>query len=76
MKYDGDDLYTFTSGRTVYVNRGVIGLGHDLRITGGYDGHPDPDGDPPWTPEECAEIVDMMIERWREWREGGRPTGW
>ena len=78
MKYDGDDTYTFASGRTVYANCGIIGLGPGLEIAEGYDGNPDPDArwfssDKPWTDEECAEIADMMIERWQRWKEGGRP---
>ncbi len=69
MTYDKhSNLYTLSSGRRVYANHGIFGLGHDgagidgALLTEGYDG-PVFDADD-WTPDERAEVADEMIRRW------------
>ncbi len=75
MRVEGDNV-VFSTGRKVYVNCGIIGLGPDLRVTAGYDnGWFDPSGeqydeDDMQNPQssryltltERAELADFMIE--------------
>ena len=67
-----DDYLVLHSGRRLYVNRGIIGLDPDLRLSHGYDGGfnytwpPSTWGDSTNTlsPAEVHEIADVMIARW------------
>lgn len=65
------DGYVLSTGRSIYANNGILGMGPDLDIFEGYDGAPDPEslysGEDPWTPEERAEVANMMIDRWQRW---------
>lgn len=79
MKATRNDL-EFSTGKSVYINAGVIGLciaGDDDSILGlnyGYDGGiPLPED--AWaspkkrlTPAECVELADEMLKRWAEFR--------
>lgn len=79
MPWIDTDHYVLKSGRKVYANCGIIGIGPDLNLSEGYDGGfctwPIPDW---WSKEEKAdclnveelkEIADMMIVRWQSFRE-------
>ena len=69
-----------TTGRTLYANRGVLGLStdrHDPSLYEGFDGFLDrPDhyegeeGNTRLTPLERREVADRMIARWHAWAEG------
>lgn len=67
-------LITFTSGRTIKANDGIVGLAPDLSISGGYDtriGWPtwlDPDEDGYVTAEDMRELADHMIEQWTRFK--------
>ena len=77
MKFDGDDIYTLSTGRTFYANNGILGIDPKLRIFDGYDGEfhqennpRDDEADYPdvrWTQAERAEIAAEMVRRWTEW---------
>jgi hypothetical protein len=79
IKSDGDTI-TFSSGRTVYANCGIVGISHEPKfneeyyeIYEGYDGTifwPDLDeGDPKSvTNADMVELAEMMIERWKSFR--------
>jgi hypothetical protein len=71
------DTVTFSTGKTMYANRGIIGLASDLRVTEGYDG-----GFPAWpdgwrddclTKEERQELADYMIALWQKFRDADAP---
>jgi hypothetical protein len=81
MKIEGDQV-TFSTGKKVYVNCGIIGLSPDLDVSAGYDngwfsptdGWHDEDGivDPQsrhyLTPAEQAELADYMLEQWQKFK--------
>lgn len=58
---DEDDV-PLSTGRTIYANRGILGLGPDGGLYEGYDGGVDAD----LTPAERREIAEMMIARWHK----------
>ncbi len=69
MKYDHkEQIYTFTSGRKVPFNRGIIGLNPENLMDGecfeGYDG---PIRATTWTKEERRELAELMIDQWKIW---------
>lgn len=64
--------YRLTSGREIYANRGILGLGlaSDDTLYEGYDGHitdADEYDDGRLTPAERRQIADQMIARWQAW---------
>ena len=73
---------TFSTGKTVYANRGIIGicitenkLDNDY-LYQGYDGTIGFSEDAPvslddefLTPLECVELADAMLERWQQFRD-------
>lgn len=71
---------TFSSGRELHANRGIVGIAPDLTIYEGYDGGiawpPDLDPDFPdeeaFTADDMRELADEMIARWTAFR--GRLT--
>lgn len=79
-----DRQFELSSGRRVYANHGLVSIArHDegFEIGEGYDGHIYPEGsrdwsaepevvwvDPPWTPEERAELADYMIALWQAFK--------
>jgi hypothetical protein len=70
---DNDEII-FDSGRRVYANNGIVGLAPDLMVSEGYDGGIDDDR---WTAAERAELADMMIDLWTQYRkkkENSEPT--
>lgn len=74
------EVAVFSSGRTVYVEDGHIGLGADGVVSYGYDGHiydPD-DTEPGFGPCEngeqlsdadLAELAEYMIRQWLVFKE-------
>lgn len=72
MKRTDYDEFTLSTGRTVYANRGLIGLGindGEFEISEGYDGHiwvdDTWDGNKSkWTVSEKGELADFMIGLW------------
>lgn len=72
MKIDVDnDALVFTSGRTAYAHRGVVGLTADLAASHGWDGGIWPYGNDEQnlTKEDLLELADYMVERWMAFRE-------
>ena len=71
MIKESDLEITLSSGRTVHCVFGILGLMTDLTLTAGYDDvvHTRDEEDE-WTTEERVEVADMMINRWKRWREG------
>jgi hypothetical protein len=78
MKIENDTA-TFSSGRTAYANRGIIGLSPELNLSEGYDGGfcawPIPEW---WSDEEkraclqssdMIELADYMISQWGKFKE-------
>lgn len=70
-------IFTLKSGRTVYANNGIIGLGEPVsgfEVTEGYDGiitwppYNDPPEPDDLTADDMREIADMMIDRWTRFR--------
>ena len=71
---------TFSTGKTLYANRGIVGIcmigdseDRDLLFYG-YDGGLNLpkdvwcDSDRRLTPAECVELADAMLTRWAEFR--------
>lgn len=74
------DGYKLSTGREVYANGGIIGIGErasgSLFASQGYDGHLSGDDsfvvdaedlDELFTPAERQEIAAYMIKLWQEW---------
>ena len=68
------------SGKSFTAYAGILGLGEDLELREGYDGHVDEDeADPPhefaayvrprFTSAERREIAEYMIALWTRWAE-------
>lgn len=62
VEIDGDDV-TLPSGRVLYANRGVVGLGPDGDLYGGYDGTL-PEYDDPLSPSDMRVLALWMSARW------------
>lgn len=63
---DGEEI-TLSSGKVINANKGIVGLGIDGCIYGGYDNIID---NAEWwekelTSSEIIEIADLMITRWQ-----------
>lgn len=76
------DIITFSSGRSAYANRGIVGINADLELHQGYDGSidwPIPEwwkvSFPQWitpntlAPEDMLELADYMVSLWLRFRE-------
>lgn len=57
--------YTLSTGRRVYANNGILGIGPDGGIYEGYDSCVLDDD---FTDDERAEIADYMIELWQAYK--------
>jgi hypothetical protein len=80
MKIESDEV-TFSSGRKMYANLGIIGLSPDLELSQGYDRSIDWPF-PEWrdkderAPErqidaqDMRELADYMIAQWTSFRDG------
>lgn len=72
MKKSGDDLRFDSTGREVYVNRGIIGISDELEVFQGHDGDLLPWGaeekPPQLTAIEVEELANHMVHRWEDWR--------
>ena len=65
---------TFSTGRSINCNCGIVGINAMLEVSEGYDGELRPDfDDEPWTPAEKAELADYMIGLWTQFREQANP---
>lgn len=69
-----DDTVTFSTGRTAYAHRGIIGLNDELVVSEGYDGGFWNRDDRLWakdglTKEEEIELADYMIALWTRFKE-------
>ena len=76
MEINGDKLI-FSTGRTIYANNGIIGIGKTeewadinhsltsirLNVYEGYDGYIDED----LSQDEKIELAGFMAARWLEW---------
>ena len=80
IKQDGD-IYTFTSGRALYANQGIIGLDNAGNVGGGYDQmiywpryyeYYDIEGSTEGLVElvDLIELADLMIDRWTTFKAG------
>jgi hypothetical protein len=80
MKIEKDTI-TFSSGRTAYANRGIVGINPNLSVHEGYDGSipwPVPEWwgteHPEWidqntlTSKDMVELADYMIDLWQKFK--------
>ena len=69
MKWiEADSEYKLRSGKRVYANNGILGLGHSAipdEVSEGYDGEVGTRDD--FTDAERREMAAYMIARWRAW---------
>ena len=61
-----NDTVTFSTGRQVYANGGIIGLAPNLEVTEGYDGDI---AFEQFSSEECIELAEYMIGQWQRFLE-------
>ena len=71
-----DNKITFSTGRTAYCHKKIIGLSPELQAYEGYDGYLRPDTDIEFgeigynfTREEREELADYMIALWTKYKE-------
>ncbi len=64
------DMIVLPSGRKFYANCGIVGIDADGGIAEGFDGDI---GDDDWAPEDRVALADLMIERWKAYREKHQP---
>lgn len=62
-----DNEIELSTGRTIYANRGIVGIGPDLDLTQGYDGDIRIGL---LTTAERLELVEFVIARWQRLRRG------
>ncbi len=61
-----DDEYELSTGKRIYANRGILGLGVSADgLSEGYDGSVGTKAD--FTDAERREMADEMIARWEAW---------
>jgi hypothetical protein len=53
------------SGRTLYVNCGIVGISPNLGTYGGYDDNLAAED---WSAEDQIELADLMIARWQAFK--------
>ena len=77
-----DDEVIFSTGKTLYANRGIIGISPELNVTQGYDSGFYKTEDLEYnfnaadeykvelclTTKEAIELADYMIEQWTKFR--------
>jgi hypothetical protein len=70
MKIDGNYV-TFSSGKVLSANQGIIGIDPDLDVSEGYDGGFDIADTyrETLTKPERRELADYMIALWQRYRE-------
>ncbi len=81
MKIEGD-IVTFSTGKKVDVNCGIIGLSPDLDVSAGYDNgwfnadpfywdddKANPQSSRYLTPDEQIELADYMVQQWLRFKE-------
>lgn len=69
---ESEELLVFQSGRTLYANDCVIGLGPALDVFEGYDGEVvkfDAPTGTSLTIQERLELANFMIRQWRRYRD-------
>jgi len=62
------DGVTFSSGKYLSANCGIIGLSPTLEVSDGYDGEFTP-YDEPLTREERKELSEFMVAQWTKYGE-------
>lgn len=62
------DEFRLWSGRRLYANCNVLGIGPDGSVHTGYDDHLETSD---FTPEERRELAEYAIAKWKAW--GGLP---
>lgn len=68
------DIIRLASGRELYANCGIVGIDAEGEVSEGHDGGvPGANGDAledsdNWSPQECRELADLMMERWQRYR--------
>ena len=75
MKIENNEV-TFSTGKTRYANRGIIGLGPDMEVSQGYDGifysgedeELYRDSADLLSNTDLIELADYMIEQWKTFR--------
>jgi hypothetical protein len=68
MTFDEDDNAVLSTGKTLYTNMGIIGLGPDLEVSEGCDGTPHAMNGDEITAAEWVEVADHMIAQWKAFR--------
>lgn len=69
------DTIRFSSGRSAYTHRGIVGIDQNLSLFEGYDGSIDwptqdwkPAASGDLTAADMRELADLMIETWCRFR--------
>lgn len=68
---DGEDTVTFSSGRAIKPNLGIVGIGPDGDVTEGYDNGLMLE----LTADERCELADLMITRWTAFKTATKTSG-
>lgn len=64
-----DDWLLFANGSAAHANNGIVGLGPDGRLYGGYDDVLDWEPAIAEDPRNVVELADHMIEAWKRKRD-------
>jgi hypothetical protein len=59
-----DDHILFETGQSLYVEGGIVGIGHGL-VLFGADGPLSCDN---LSPQECAELAEVIFDRWQAFK--------
>ena len=69
-----DNKVFFSSGKTRYTYKGIIGIDSEMKVTEGYDGdfyseaEFSEDDDKKLTKDDLLELAGYMIERWEKFK--------
>jgi hypothetical protein len=82
MEVNGE-TFTFSSGKEIAANKGIVGINPDLEIYDGYDGQIEvfaysfekDSMEPTLTPEEALELSRFMVELWQGFAQKFTSTG-
>lgn len=65
--------FELTNGRKFYAFGNILGMGPDMELTYGFDGHVS-EREEPFSKAERIEISFYMQELWSKWAEGSEPS--